>query len=811
MRKGRFAMMLMILMWSVSTTCRSQQFPSARIVGAPKATAVEIQSLHLLAEEAGARTGFEWQIAETFGPTHSNRPELTVVAALSGQVSSLLPPTLRRAWIQASSSAAVKMPEGFTVRSLNDGKTQVIVVAGNDSRGLLYGVGYLLRKLSFGPGYVALPGPLNLSTAPEYPVRSHQIGYRFKNNTYDGWTLSMFEQHIRDLAVFGISGLQVIAPHSDDAAASPLFPAPALETIVGISRLLGKYGLDFDLYYPEMRHDYHQSADVQAELKDFEDLIRVLPNVHALFVPGGDPGHTEPKDLLALLEKESVILHRYHPHAEVWVSAQGFDRAWYEEFYALLQAQPTWLTGVFFGPQSRDSFETQRSRIPSRYKLLFYPDIGHTMHAQFPVPEWDPIYALTEGREPIDPRPLDETHIYRHFARLHSGFVTYSEGVNDDVNKFLWTRLGWSANTDPHETLRDYSRYFLGAKIGDQSSDSFAEGVFDLEQNWRGPLDENAGISKTLQLFQSLENVATPQQKNNWRFESALYRAYYDAYLQTRLNAQTQQEEAAMKALAAAPVSGSANAIHAATATLEPKPSTTEQDLRGHVFDLAGRLFQHVKLQLSVSRYGASNVERGANLDHIDLPLNDRAWLEKRFAEITQLPSEESRLAALNTIVHWSNPAPGSLYDDLGNPQQEPNLVRGAGFDSDPELYRTAIDGIADRTTLDGWRLSWLDYAETLYEVPLELRYTGLNPQAHYTLRVTYAGEDYTLPLTLTANDTYTVHAARQRHSNPETVDFDLPAEVTKSGMLDLKWQRPDGLGGSGRGRQVAEVWLIPQ
>ncbi|WP_446742188.1 hypothetical protein [Silvibacterium acidisoli] len=33
---------------------------------------------------------------------------------------------------------------------------------------------------------------------------------------------------------------------------------------------------------------------------------------------------------------------------------------------------------------------------------------------------------------------------------------------------------------------------------------------------------------------------------------------------------------------------------------------------------------------------------------------------------------------------------------------------------------------------------------------------------------------------------------------------------ATAQGVLDLKWTRPAGLGGSGRGLQVAEVWLFP-
>src|ERR1022692_4569075 len=147
------------------------------------------------------------------------------------------------------------------------------------------------------------------------------------------------------------------------------------------------------------------------------------------------------------MEKQAAILRRYHPDAKLFVSAQGMSAAHYEDFYRLMAQHPKWLSGVFFGPQSRDSFERQRARIPAEYPMLFYPDIGHTMHAQFPVPDWDPVFALTEGREPIDPRPVDEGVIYRHFAKLHAGFVTYSEGVNDDVNKMLWTEWGRNPTT----------------------------------------------------------------------------------------------------------------------------------------------------------------------------------------------------------------------------------------------------------------------------------------------------------------------------------------------------------------------------
>ena len=49
-------------------------------------------------------------------------------------------------------------------------------------------------------------------------------------------------------------------------------------------------------------------------------------------------------------------------------------------------------------------------------------------------------------------------------------------------------------------------------------------------------------------------------------------------------------------------------------------------------------------MQLSVPLYYAQSETRGANLDGVDYPLNDRPWLFDQFTRIRGLTDEEERL-----------------------------------------------------------------------------------------------------------------------------------------------------------------------
>ena len=527
-----------------------------------------------------------------------------------------------------------------------------ICVAGYDLRGTVFAVGRLLRLAEMGRDKLQLDAQTKVATAPKFPLRGHQLGYRPKTNAYDAWTLAMWEQYYRDMMVFGMNAIELIPPRSDDAPDSPHFPKPPMEMMVGMSQVADDYGLDVWIWYPCLDKDYSDAQTVQFALNEQEEVFKKLPRIDAIFIPGGDPGETRPDLLLALLEKTKKVLNRYHPRAQIWVSPQGFDRfgkphrrGWLKMFLDLVRTnQPDWLDGVVFGPQVEMSLANLRKELPSRYPIRQYPDITHSRACQYAVPGWDRAFSSTEGRETINPRPQGHAKIFRSQQAYSNRFITYSEGCNDDFNKVLWSCLGWDPDMKVEDITREYSRYFISGRYEDQ----FSRGLLALEQDWVGPLLANQGVTQTVQLFQQMEQHATPQERLNWRFQEGLYRAYYDGYIRERLIYETGLEKQAREILRTAPQIGVPAALEQVDkilgrATKEPVGA----DLRARVFELGEALFQSIRMQLSVPRYQAIAVERGANLDEIDMPLAHLADMKKRMQKIRQMGSDAEKLAAV--------------------------------------------------------------------------------------------------------------------------------------------------------------------
>src|SRR5262245_53792742 len=150
----------------------------AVIVGPASPNLQEQTALRVLVEEVEKRTLIKLPLSTEVKGGIGSRPVINVGTA-------------------ANLKVAAPGPEGYVLQTSVRGNQPVVTVAGADTRGMLFGVGRLLRELRMGKGKTGatdtyeprleIATGLQISTAPKVKLRGHQLGYRPKTNSYDGW------------------------------------------------------------------------------------------------------------------------------------------------------------------------------------------------------------------------------------------------------------------------------------------------------------------------------------------------------------------------------------------------------------------------------------------------------------------------------------------------------------------------------------------------------------------------------------------------------------------------------------------------
>jgi hypothetical protein len=741
----------------------------------------------VLIEEVERRTGIRWGVS-THWP--ESGPVIAIAShAPGGRFPIALPEASRRA-------GPARSPEGYLIRTEDrtaDART-VIWIIGADGRGTLFGVGDLLRNLHWGPREVFLPKPIHSNTAPALPLRGHQLGYRYHSNTYDAWDDARFEQYIRELTFFGVNAIEGI-PFQDERE-SPHYPLPRRDMNRRLSEICAKYDIQYWLWAPA--GDLSDEELYVETIARHEELYGDCPRIDAIFFPGGDPGNNPPQLVMPFLEELSGRLRRHHPDAAIWMSLQGFSREDAEYVLSYLEERrPDWMGGLVAGPGSPPIAQT-RERLDPVYGLRHYPDITHTVRSQYPTIWWDVAFGVTLGREPINPEPVRYSVIQQAFAPYTVGTISYSDGVNDDANKVVWSRREWDPKQDVRDILAEYARVFFGPVAAEEAAD----GILALERNWRGPLAENAGVDATYALWDRLARNS-PHLADNWRWLMYQLRANYDVYTRHRLFYEQALERKAYEILLEGAETDPDGAMDAAWAVL--KRGETERIRRNQhdrIVEIADRLFELIGMQTSVERHRASGTERGCVIDLIHYPLFNRWWLEDEFEKIRGLDDRRQKIHRLITIATWEEPGEGSFYDDVGNVGRMPRRIEGESVRTDPLLERNPNaglmfwDGGYSRT-----RPSWQSYATRT----LGLRYGGLDPDAGYTLRAT----GYREPSVKASGV-----ALEPREPGPygigEFIFFDIDPNLYRDGSLVVTWEPPDESHLNWREHsRLTEVWLL--
>ena len=703
-----------------------------------------------------------------------------------------------------------------------------IVVAGADDRGCLYGMARVLRKLRLKDGAIEVTDELrDMSLTPKYPLRGHQLAYRDKQNTCPTWDLDTFDRYIRDLALFGSNAIEILPPRTDDALFSAHFQRDPFEMMLKLSRVIHSYGMDVWLWYPNMGNNYDDPASFQDELQEREKVFSGIPYLDAVLFPAGDPGDLEPQEFFRVSEANAAILHKYHPHARIWIAPQVFrPRAgWNDEFYNEVDKQPDWLYGLCFAPWERDTIRELRNRIPEKYKnrIRHYPDITHSSDSQFEMPDWDIAFALTSGREGINPRPAAMKHIHNLHAPYTLGSITYCEGIHDDVNKMVWGDQDFDPETSIYETLRDYVRLFVDPDIATELSNL----IIDTEANWSGYAAKNHNIDRVYEGFLALEAKVSENVKENYRFQLAMIRALSDYLAKMRRIYDGELEARMLETLAKASETGSKAAIAEARAILRLTfDEPVAVGARARIQQLADSLREKCGIRLTTWRHGAQSWIRGASLDSLDTPLNDYSWYMLHFARIAALPEETGRLQAIYALISRADPGPGGFYDWLGDPDAfTRRVIRDNKWEEDPGYLRTPVICHEPYSVqmrmhrMKNWydefpiTLRWVGCARVLYGTPLKVKYDSLDPSARYKLRVAYPGllagmELTNYELRVTAGNEL-IWSAPIADVDPKCpiAEYELPPGSYADGALSLAWQ----MTGTLYPVHVSEIWIIKQ
>lgn len=517
-----------------------------------------------------------------------------------------------------------------------EGKT--VTVRAGGIRGFIYGIGMFLRKTEYADGRITLVSDISGSYTPDKKIRGHQLGYRPLSNTYDKWDLNDYRRAYLDIMYFGANTVEHIPGKKDERHGNSLMRYGENELLFMAAEAADEIDLDVSLWYPNSEDSRADAAENRKYV--FDGAKRI----NAVFPPGGDPGSLPADEFIARCRIFKNLLNEKHPDAEMWPSAQaphGIEN-WGESFIKEISDAHGGIDGIITGPNHAFPPDELRRRVPSRYPIRFYPDITHNLRCEHPVhfdrDDWNYALAAANGREAINPRPEEYAFLHKLISPYTVGSVTYSEGVNDDVNKAVWCALEFNGSAQTREIIDDYARlFFYGA-----DTQSLADGIFGLEKNWEGAPENNPQIENTLRIF--CEAAAkNPSLMSNWRFLMCLFRAETDAYVRRRVMFDRELTADAVSLIKR----GRSTEAEKVLSRSYPSEITS---LRADIEANAERLFDTIGIQLGTKRFFADGWERGAVLDTVDLPVTNKEWLLNRLKKAKDLPCGDANAYLLRSI-----------------------------------------------------------------------------------------------------------------------------------------------------------------
>lgn len=669
-------------------------------------------------------------------------------------------------------------PDGYKI--CKDGND--IIIAGNNARGALYGVGALIRMEEFHP----------VCSTPEndFRVSCFSGNTRFADQR-DPQAIRIFDGQVRDVALFGANGIQLLRNA----------PSEWIDVV-------HSWGLDVWIvtWDNESPSEFRSPSGIRQLLNTRKSRVDSYPWLDHYIVKSGDPGDLDIDTFFSFTSMEAKVVRNRFPEARIWVCPQHYKDAPAEYFEKAcsLASESDWLYGVMAGCWTRFPAEKMRSLLPERLRMIQGPDVTHIYSDMYPARDMDLPLARSLGRICIHIAPETQKHNHNLADRFCDGSQIYSEGTTDDIHKCLWAALDWNPSADAAELVREYARVFLPG-LDDAE---FAKGVMAVERNAIGPLEKSDGMLDNLALWQKLESSAGPETLDNPRFLMPLLRAHFDAYIYKRWVRDLPIETACYDLMASAQ-GNPAKTMNKVRKLLSGTEPCVDKDLRKKCESLYSRLYR------DKGRWMIQNQENFF-MSQMDLPLIDSGYINEELDRIRSMGGGKKEiLAAVRSLGERFRSTKERIYFNLGDFSTESVTGISSGWDADPAFLTHPVRNFgcaARRFAIDGMKMSggyapraWLVQAGMWYDQPMVLSFGGLEPGCYYTVRVTYAGEPAKIPSHVKLTQGGKLVHRPLLFSREIEGEWNLPLPASEDGSVTLEWKANYGE----RGVCVAEVALI--
>ena len=503
--------------------------------------------------------------------------------------------------------------EGYALHDAPDGG---LALGGADPRGLVYGVGRLLREGTFTEAGWA-PGAWRGSDQPALPVRGIYFATHFYNY-YHVAPIEEIQRYVQELALWGINVVAVwFDMHHFGGIADPTAQA-MLERLRAILQAARDVGLDtalttianegYDNSPPELRADwtaghngyhhppgghYHrelcpsQAGAIEQELRGAAERLEAFApcaytraGIDYLWLwPYDQGGCTCPQcapwganGFLKIAEPLARQFKEYNPQGQVLLSTWYFDHFIQGEWEAFDEALPRpcpWADYLMVD-DAVDLFPPypRKHGAPGGLPMVGFPEIS--MFANWP---W--------GGYGANPYPARLQRYWDEAGHLLAGGFPYSEGIYEDLNKVLCAGLYWDPSRPVEATLRAYLAYEFGADHADDlvvAAKAMESALpHHLEYRSDPPRVHTPAMpqaARAWEIVSSVDASLPPRVRESWRWRVFYARALMDAELAASGGVLTDACHAAAEELA--------RIYHAGRADIEPSvnPPTREMVAR---------------------------------------------------------------------------------------------------------------------------------------------------------------------------------------------------------------------------------------